>query len=152
MMNAYFRAVLEPVREFGGTVNQFLGDAMLVTFNLPVGDPDHFDNAMRAAIGICEICDQARFSGYRLNTRIGIHSGEVAVGNVDTGDRLNYTIFGDTVNVAARLEAHNKSLDSRILISGSTVANLKGDYQLERVPDVVLRGKSTSISAYSHAA
>ncbi len=148
MMNAYFEAVLAPVGKYGGTVNQFLGDAMLVTFNLPVADPDHYDKAVQTAIEICEICNVQKFCGMQLKTRMGIHSGEVVVGNIDAGDRLNYTIFGDTVNVAARLEAHNKQLGSQMLISGSTVAKLENDYQLEDVGDVVLRGKNSPVSAY----
>ena len=130
MMNAYFEAVLAPVGKYGGTVNQFLGDAMLVTFNLPAADPKHCDKAVQTAIEICDICNAQKFSGMQLKTRMGIHSGEVVVGNIDAGDRLNYTIFGDTVNVAARLEAHNKELGSQMLISGSTVAKLENNYQI----------------------
>jgi adenylate cyclase len=148
MLNAYFAAVLGPVRENGGTVNQFLGDAMLVTFNVPVGDPRHGDNALRTAIGIHEILGERCFAGLPLRARIGINTGPVVAGNIEAGGRLHYTVIGDTVNVAARLEALNKAHGTDLLISGATVAILQDQYALEKLGDVPICGKKDTVTVY----
>ena len=108
MLNEYFPAVIEPITRYGGVVNQFQGDAMLVTFNVPVEDAQHADNAVKAAIEIQAVMKNQNFAGITLRTRIGISTGEVVAGNVGAGDRINYTVYGDAVNLAARLEQINK--------------------------------------------
>ncbi len=148
MLNEYFAAVLEPIRGHGGIVNQFQGDAMLVTFNVPIEDPRHGDQAIRAAIEIQAVLAAHRFAGQRLRTRIGINTGPIVAGNVGAGDRLHYTVHGDAVNVAARLEALNKAHGTDTLISGATVAILRDDYPVERLGDTQLRGKDGPITVY----
>ena len=148
MLNEYFAAVLEPIRRHGGIVNQFQGDAMLVTFNVPVEDPRHGDQAVRAAIDIQAVLTEQRFAGVRLRTRIGINTGPVVAGNVGAGDRLHYTVHGDAVNVAARLEALNKAHGTDTLISGTTIAILRDDILLERLGDVQIRGKDAPVTIY----
>ncbi len=108
MLNEYFPAVIEPISRFGGVVNQFQGDAMLVTFNVPLEDADHAQNAVNAAIGIQQASSGRTFAGVPLRTRIGVNTGEVIAGNIGAGDRFNYTVHGDAVNLAARLEQLNK--------------------------------------------
>ena len=108
MLNEYFPAVIDPITRYGGVVNQFQGDAMLVTFNVPIEDLQHADNAVKAAMEIQEVMKNKTFAGISLRTRIGISSGEVVAGNVGAGDRINYTVYGDAVNLAARLEQVNK--------------------------------------------
>jgi class 3 adenylate cyclase len=151
MLNAYFAAVLGPVRDNGGTVNQFIGDAMLVTFNVPVADSRHGDNALRTAFGIQEILAKRRFSGLALRTRIGVNTGPVVAGNIDAGGRLHYTVIGDTVNVAARLEGLNKNYGTDTLISGATVAILRDRYALEKLGDVPIRGKRDKVTVFRRA-
>ena len=121
MLNEYFPAVIEPIHQHGGVINQFQGDAMLVTFNIPVADNRHADNALRAARAIQTITHERTFAGISLNTRIGINSGEVIAGNVGSGERINYTVHGDAVNLAARLEQLNKQFGTDVLVSESTV-------------------------------
>ncbi len=148
MLNEYFAAVLEPIRRHGGIVNQFQGDAMLVTFNVPIEAPRHGDQAVRSAIDIQAVLAKRRFAGVRLRARIGINTGPVVAGNVGAGDRLHYTVHGDAVNVAARLEALNKTHGTDTLISGATVAILRDDFPLERLGDVQIRGKDASVTVY----
>ena len=104
MLNEYFPAVIEPVEKYGGIVNQFQGDAMLITFNVPVADTEHADHAVRAALEMQRAVDGKQFAGVQLKTRIGIATGKVIAGNVGSGERINYTVHGDAVNLAARLE------------------------------------------------
>jgi len=148
MLNEYFPAVIEPISRHKGVVNQFQGDAMLVTFNVPVEDPRHADRAVRAALEIQQISEDRTFAGVSLRTRIGINSGMVIAGNVGSGDRVNYTVHGDTVNLAARLEQLNKEYDTGVLISGTTVSLLNDAYPLEPVGEVTVRGKREHVQVY----
>ena len=85
MLNEYFPAVIEPVERHGGVVNQFQGDAMLITFNVPVADPEHADRAVRAALEMQQAVNGKTFAGAQLKTRIGIATGKVIAGNVGSG-------------------------------------------------------------------
>ena len=149
MLNEYFPAVIEPITRHGGVVNQFQGDAMLVTFNIPIQDSQHADHAVNAALEIQELLKGTTFAGVALRTRIGINTGEVIAGNVGAGDRINYTVHGDAVNLAARLEQLNKQHGTLVLISESTVALLNGVYPIEPLGEVEIRGKTQSVRIFS---
>ncbi|MEL7001062.1 MAG: adenylate/guanylate cyclase domain-containing protein, partial [Pseudomonadota bacterium] len=140
-----FQAVLDPITRNGGIVNNFEGDAVMALFNVPLADPDHADKAIQTALEINEITENQTFAGIKLPTRIGIDTGEVVAGNVGDGARLTYTVVGNTVNTAARLEELNKDLGSRVAVSGATMACLKGDYPLQNAGSVTLRGLSDPI-------
>lgn len=148
MLNAYFEAMIAVITRHGGIVNQLQGDAMLVTYNLPVADRQHADKAEQTAIGIQQTVTRKKFAGVTLETRIGINSGNVFAGNVGTAGRMNYTVPGDAVNLAARLERLNKDYDSRVLVSGHSMALLSGKYPLESMGSVSIRGKSTPVDIY----
>lgn len=149
MLNDYFPAVIEPITKYGGVVNQFQGDAMLVTFNVPVSDALHADHAIMAAIAILKVTRDREFGGHDLKTRIGITTGEIVVGNVGSGDRFNYTVHGDAVNLAARLEQLNKEYGTQILVSDKTVAACNNQYDnLVRLGDVSIRGKQGLVEVY----
>ncbi|MCK5363576.1 MAG: response regulator [Gammaproteobacteria bacterium] len=149
MLNEYFPAVIEPITRYGGVVNQFQGDAMLVTFNIPIQDSQHADHAVNAALEIQKLLKGRTFAGIPLRTRIGINTGEVIAGNVGTGDRINYTVHGDAVNLAARLEQLNKKHGTLVLISESTVALLNGEHSIEPLGEVEIRGKTQSVRIFS---
>ncbi len=149
MLNEYFPAVIEPITRYGGVVNQFQGDAMLVTFNIPIQDSQHADHAVNAALEIQKLLKGRTFAGIPLRTRIGINTGEVIAGNVGTGDRMNYTVHGDAVNLAARLEQLNKQHGTLVLISESTVALLNGEHPIEPLGEVEIRGKTQSVRIFS---
>lgn len=149
MLNEYFPAVIEPIKLYGGVVNQFQGDAMLVTFNVPVEDPQHADLAVRAAQEIQQIMTQNTFAGISLRTRIGINTGEVIAGNVGAGDRINYTVHGDAVNLAARLEQLNKVHGTQVIISESTVDALSEDYPIEPLGEEQIRGKTKPVRIFT---
>jgi len=151
MLNEYFHAVIEPINKYGGVVNQFQGDAMLVTYNVPVEDPRHADEAVMTAREIQEVMKNRTFAGVSLNTRIGINTGTVIAGNVGSGDRINYTVHGDAVNLAARLEQLNKDYCTLVLVSGSTVSLLTDTYPLESIGEVAIRGKHEPVELFKLA-
>lgn len=149
MLNAFFGVAIEAVQRTGGVANQFHGDAMLVTYNVPVADPHHADNALSAAAEIQRAVAETTFAGTRLRVRIGINTGQVVAGAVGGEDQLSYTVYGDTVNLAARLETLNKELGTRVLVSASTVAALSRSFPLEPKGHVTVRGKRNLVSLYA---
>jgi class 3 adenylate cyclase len=148
MLNEYFTTVIEPIDRNGGIVNQFQGDAMLVTFNIPIADPRHAEKAVRTAAEIQRAVRGRKFAGIELVTRIGICTGDVIAGNVGSGERINYTVYGDAVNLAARLEQLNKEYGTRVLVSGTTVGLLQGAHGLEPVGEVPVRGKAAPVQLW----
>jgi class 3 adenylate cyclase len=149
MLNEYFPAVIEPITRYGGVVNQFQGDAMLVTFNVPLKDAAHAQNAVNAAVEIQKASSGRTFAGIPLHTRIGVNTGEIIAGNVGAGDRFNYTVHGDAVNVAARLEQLNKEHRTRIIVSESTVDLLLEKANLEPLGEVEIRGKTQAVRIFT---
>ena len=149
MANEYFAAVVQPIVDHGGVVNQFQGDALLVTFNVPIENPMHTDNAVKAATIIQEIVAKKKFGGVTLRTRIGINTGEVMAGNVGSGSRQYYTVLGDAVNSAARLEQLNKKFGTDTIISGATVDSLKESYPLQPMGVTRIRGKREDIRIFA---
>jgi class 3 adenylate cyclase len=88
------------------------------------------------------------FAGHTLSSRIGITTGEVVAGSVGTSGRLSYTIYGDTVNLASRLEQMNKQFGTKTLLSQDTVT-LAGDFPFERIGEVEVRGKAEPVTVYT---
>lgn len=150
-LNEYFSVVAAPIENRGGVINQFQGDAILATFNLPEADPDHAAKAVEAALEIQQVLRGHTFgSGLKLRSRIGINSGEVLGGLVGTAERVNYTVHGDDVNLAARLEQLNKDHQTRILVSERTL-ELAGRerFNYRRIGTVVARGRSHPTVIYA---
>ncbi|TNF86445.1 MAG: HAMP domain-containing protein [Gammaproteobacteria bacterium] len=150
VLNAYFSAMVDILEQHGGVVTQFQGDAILATFNVPLADSEHARNAVMAAQDMLTAVAGSEYAGERLNIRIGINTGPVIAGAIGAKGRLNYTVHGDAVNLAARLEAMNKEYGTRLLLSESVAAQL-GDSKLEAVGETAVRGQSRSIKIYTLA-
>jgi len=148
VLNDYFSAMVEILERHGGVVTQFQGDAILATFNVPVADPAHAAHALAAACAMLDAVAVNRYQGETINIRVGINTGEVVAGAIGARGRLNYTVHGDAVNLAARLEALNKEYGSRLLISEATAAQIQRD-DLIRIGAATVRGQTTSIELYS---
>jgi adenylate cyclase len=150
MLNAYFAAVSEAIDRHGGVITQYQGDAMLITFNTIKDDPDHAANAVRTALAIQDATRERSFGeGLRMRTRCGINTGRIVAGAVGSGDRLLYTVHGDEVNVAARLEQLNKTTGTYVLATESTVQAAGAAFAFERVTEVTVRGRSTPTAVYT---
>jgi len=148
LLNQYFAATLAVIERHGGVVNQFQGDGMLVTFNIPVPDVHHADEAVEAATDMIRAMEATDFGAESLRIRIGVATGVVLAGNVGAGSRLSYTVHGDAVNLAARLEQMNKAFGSRVLISGATAARLTRGQRIETVGAITVRGKQHPVPVY----
>ena len=150
-LNDYLETVLEPIRTHGGVVNTFIGDGLFASFNMPLACPDHARAAVRAAIDIQRAVGDRTFGdfGVAFATRIGISTGSVIGGSVGAGRRLTFTLLGDTVNLAARLEQLNKDYGTRILVSESTRQACGDQFVFAELGRVAVRGRSDAAVVFS---
>jgi adenylate cyclase len=150
MLNAYFAVVSEVIDRHGGVITQFQGDAMLITFNTVKPDPDHAANALRTAIGIQRALAGRQFgSGHSFRTRCGVNSGELVLGAVGTGHRMLFTVYGDEVNIAARLEQLNKTYGTYILATEQTVRAAGDAFPCHPIGSIFVRGRTGPVTAYA---
>ena len=152
LLNDYLAGMTQIVFEHGGTVMKIIGDALNVLFGAPVDQPDHAERAVACALDLDSYAEafRARWQDKGVpigTTRIGINSGPALVGNFGGERFFDYTAYGDTINVAARLQAANKQLGTRICISGSVVERISG-FRGRPVGKVLLRGRSEALPAY----
>lgn len=151
LLNQYFSLMADPIQRYGGVIHQFQGDAILATFNLPVDNPDHAAQALRAAWEVQERLAEPFTVGEHslsLKTRIGINTGTVVGGTVGSGSRLGYTVHGDQVNLASRIEQLNKEYGTTILVSEATRNAVKGGFDFEPIGTVKVRGREQLVSLY----
>jgi class 3 adenylate cyclase len=150
-LNDYLETVLEPIRAHGGVVNTFIGDGLFASFNMPLTCEGHAVAAVRAAIDIQRAVGSRTFGdqGVALATRIGISTGNVIGGSVGAGQRMSFTLLGDTVNLAARLEQLNKQHGTRILVSESTREACGECFAFDALGNVQVRGRSETIAIYA---
>jgi len=129
MLNQYFAEMTRIVFQHGGTVDKFIGDGLMAFWNAPTERREHAADAVRAALEMTQALEQLNAGWYGdqslersqvIEIRIGINTGPAVVGNLGSADRLSYTAIGQTVNIAARLEAQNKELNSVILLARET--------------------------------
>ena len=147
-LNGYFDLVVGIVERHGGVITQFQGDAILAVFNLPLPDRDHAAQALRAALEIVRACDAQSFAGIKAANRIGLSTGRVVAGAVGSRGRLSYTVHGNAVNLAARIEALNKDYGTRILLSGKTAERCPG-FDLRKVADAQIRGYPEPVALFT---
>ena len=153
LLNEYVSGMTDIVFAHDGTVAKIVGDALHVLFGAPGEQPDkHAARAVACALDLDQYAQQFRDRWQQKKiplgvTRIGVHAGSAIVGNFG-GDRFfDYTAYGDTINVAARLEAANKQLGTRICVS-ATLADKVAGFRGRPVGDLVLRGKSEALRAF----
>mgnify|MGYP002641008718 CR=1 FL=1 len=154
IMNSYFREMAEAIREHKGLVLQYIGDEIEAVFGAPVPVPDHRQMAVRAAISMRSrlkiVNHNLTHQGYApLRHGIGIHTGEVLAGNVGGGDRLSYSLVGDTVNLASRLQGLNKQFGTEIIVSGQTLAGMDKDIEVKQLPHTPIKGKTKKVDIFS---
>ena len=149
----HFTALTEAFLAEGGTIDKYIGDAVMVLWNAPHLQHDHVTRACRAALAAKSASEalSARFEEEGLApfvTRIGIHVGEVVVGNVGSAKRMDYTVLGASVNLAARLEALNKEYGTSILVSDAVRRRVGPTFEFRALPPVVAKGMTTETLVY----
>jgi adenylate cyclase len=155
-LNRHFALVSRCIEAEGGTIDKYIGDASMALWNAAEPQPDHAARAVRAAQAIrTEL--EADNAGLELPVRlcIGIHSGPVVVGNIGSATRMNYTVVGDTVNTANRLESLGRDLlpdaPVAVLLSAATVAALPPELALVSLGDHALRGRDAPTEVFTLA-
>jgi adenylate cyclase len=151
LLSRYFDAVSVQIQGEGGTIDKFIGDAVMAFWGAPAANPDHAVDCCRAALKCRRAMDGAALvddKGERVRIRIGINSGDMLVGNIGSEVRLNYTVIGDAVNIASRLEGTNKAYGSTIII-GPETRLLAGDRIVVRELDrLAVYGRAGGLQIY----
>jgi len=146
-LNDYFERTTGSIFDFDGVVIKFIGDAIFAAWGAPLHDPDAPVKAVRAAWRLYQN-DKLVVDGVELRTRIGIHTGEVVAGNIGSTRRVDYTMIGDAVNLAARLEGLNKMFGTHILLSGAVHARLDGEFRTRKVGNFQVKGRKEVVVVY----
>lgn len=152
-LNVYLSEMTDIIEEHGGFVDKYIGDAIVAVFGAPLEDADHARHAVAAALACRERLAEMPgvFPGRPdliLRARIGVNSGNMLVGNIGSKRRFNYTVMGDAVNLAARLEGANKAFSSRILISESTAQACGETIAMRELDLIRVVGREAPISVY----
>ena len=153
LLNEYFTNMVECITDQGGMLDKFIGDAIMAAFGVPVEHDDDEDRAVRAAISMLtrlEEWNEGRASRGQdpVNIGIGLNTDLIVSGNIGSPTRMNYTMIGDGVNLAARLESACKQYQVKLLISEYTFRKLKGTYRIRDVDDVIVIGKTEPVRVY----
>lgn len=152
LLNDYLSGLTDVVFGHDGTVAKIIGDALHVLFGAPGEQPDHADRAVACAVAMDayaqSFCERWHCQGVPLGiTRLGAHAGPAIVGNFGGSRFFDYTAYGDTINVASRLEAANKQLGTRVLVSAALAEKVE-NFHGRPVGDLMLRGRTEAIRAF----
>jgi adenylate cyclase len=153
LLNEYFTIMVDCIHKEEGMLDKFIGDAIMAAFGLPIDHGDDEDRAMRVAIAmITELniwnLERAKAGKKPVHIGIGINTDVIVSGNIGSPKRMDYTLIGDGVNLAARLESACKQYAASILISENTYNRLRGTYRIRDVDMVVVKGKTEPVRVY----
>lgn len=153
ILNEYFSEMEPIIRKYNGVINKFIGDAVMAIFGEPIQDINHPQNAVRCAYEMLKKVEYLREKWMhegkpRIEIGIGINTGEVFVGNIGTENRMEYTVIGDTVNLASRIEHYNKVYKTNLLVSASTYSYIAEIADVIKINEVQIRGKSKKMNIY----
>jgi adenylate cyclase len=153
LLNDYFSVMVECIQREGGMLDKFIGDAIMAIFGIPIAHEDDPDRAVRAAIRM--LVDLRKFNEHRLahgqrpiDMGVGINTGMIVSGNIGSPKRMDYTVIGDGVNLASRLESACKQYAAHILVSEFTARKLRATYRLREVDFVVVKGKTEPVGVF----
>jgi adenylate cyclase len=153
LLNEYFTIMVECIQKQGGMLDKFIGDAIMAVFGLPLPHEDDEDRSVRASISMIEELRRWNLERVEAGKRpvdigIGLNTDNIVSGNIGSPKRMDYTVIGDGVNLASRLESLCKEYGARILISENTFRKLRGTYRLREIDRVIVKGKSEPASIY----
>ncbi|MCH7859361.1 MAG: GAF domain-containing protein [Candidatus Marinimicrobia bacterium] len=153
LLNEYFTIMVDIIQDEGGMLDKFIGDAMMVVFGTPVTHDDDPDRALRSAIKMMTelwVLNESRKSRgmAAIDHGMGLNTGDIVSGNIGSPKRMDYTVIGDGVNLAARLESACKKYGAHILLSEYTFASLKATYRTRHVDKVIVKGKTEPVGVY----
>jgi adenylate cyclase len=152
-LNEYFGIMVDVITKYEGMLDKYIGDAIMAAFGLPIAHDDDEDRAVQSAIAMIRACrrwsdERVKASQLPVDMGIGINTDMIVSGNIGSAKRMDYTLIGDGVNVASRLESACKAYSARILISDNTYKRLRGTYRLRDVDQVIVKGKTEPVGVY----
>ncbi len=154
LLNEYLGAMTDIVFEYEGTLDKFVGDAIMALWGAPIGQPDHAERAVRCAVAMITKLKQlqakwASEGRYVIDIGIGINTGDMVVGNMGAeGKKMDYTVIGDNVNLGARLEGLTRKYNNHIIISEYTYEKVKGIVEAKELDSVTVKGKENPVVVY----
>ena len=153
ILNNYLSPMTQIVLDEKGTLDKYIGDAIMVVFNAPLDIPDHAERACRMSLRMLEKLEELNKGwtekGYsRLDIGIGINTGDAVVGNMGAELRFDYTAIGDNVNLASRLEGMNKVYGTHIIVTQTTYENVKDRFIFREIDAVAVKGKKIPVRIY----
>ena len=153
MLNDYFTLMVDIIQREGGMLDKFIGDAIMAGFGVPVAHEDDTDRAVRAAIGM--ISELRRWNAQRaaegrapIDIGVGLNTDAIVAGNIGSKKRMDYTMIGDGVNLASRLESACKQYGAHILVSEFTYHKLRGTYRSREIDLLLVKGKTHPVAVY----
>jgi len=153
LLNSVYSVMSDTIEEHGGFVAQFVGDAVVAAFNVPLDDPEHAEHGIEAAMACCDRVAALRDElslpkGTKLRIRIGVSTGKLLVGYIGSQRRLSYTIVGDDINLASRLEGVNKIYGSTILVNEVTKSLCGPDIVFREIDVVRVKGRDSPVRIF----
>jgi hypothetical protein len=153
VLNEYLDGACQIILRHKGTIDKFIGDAIMCMFNAPLDQADHADRAVQCALDLDRFAEEFRIKNNALGvpigvTRIGVHTGQATIGNFGSASRMDFTALGDTVNTASRTEGVNKYFGTRVCVTQSTVDRCSQHF-FRKIGIVVLKGKEESVGLYN---
>jgi len=154
ILNEYFEAMAGEIFHEGGVLDKYIGDSIMAFWGAPMADEAQTERAVKAALAmqqaLIKLNEKFRERGDpELFMRIGIYTGPAVVGNIGSSKRFDYTVIGDSVNVASRLEGLNKTYGTKIIVGESTLEKLRGEYGFKTVGEVMVKGRARPLKVYA---
>lgn len=147
-LNEYLGAMTDIIFEHSGTVDKYIGDAVMAFWGAPIDQTDHAVLACRSTMKMLKKVEEMTPQNTDTHARFGIATGDMIVGNIGSYNRFNYTVLGDTVNLAARLEAANKKFGSLAMVSEKTYKQVKDEFYCRQLDFLVVKGKTKPVRVY----
>ena len=153
VLNRYFYAMRQVIEAHGGYIDNYMGDGLLALFGVHDAEANAAEQAVRAGLGMLQAMDDLqpylqRTYGQQLQIGVGIHCGEIVIGNIGDAQSDATMVIGDAVNFASRIESANKEVGSRLLISEQTYGELGGRYTVGQTCELTVKGKSGTYRVY----
>jgi len=153
ILNDYFTEIEPIISKHNGVINKFIGDAVMAIFGEPIQDKNHAENAVRCANEMLKKVESLQHKWMsegkpKLEIGVGINTGDAFVGNIGSEKRLEYTVIGDMVNLASRIESYNKIYKTRFLISSTTYEKVRNILDVIKISEVTIRGKAKKLDIY----
>jgi len=153
ILNDYFTEIEPIISKYNGVINKFIGDAVMAIFGEPLQDKNHAENAVKCADEMLKKVESLQQKWMnegkpKLEIGVGINTGDAFVGNIGSEKRLEYTVIGDMVNLASRIESYNKVYKTRFLISSTTYEKVRNIVDVIKISEVSIRGKAKKLDIY----